>query len=176
MANPYVGEIRMFAGNYAPVGWLLCQGQSVLISDYQTLYTLIGTTYGGDGISNFKLPNLASRIPLHQGTSRLGGATYVLGQFAGTETITLQVTQIPQHSHSQNGQTGGGVVATPAGTIPATPSPADNWYTSNAPNAGEALANPAMTLVGGGLPHDNIQPFLVINFIISMFGVFPTHP
>jgi microcystin-dependent protein len=172
MANPYVGEIRMFAGNYAPVGWFLCQGQSLSIPEYQTLYALIGTTYGGNGQTTFNLPNLASRMPLHQGTN--AGNTYALGQPGGTESVTLLTTQIPAHGHSQNGQTAAGTSTTPGNNVPATPSPADNWYTSSAPAAGEALANPAMTTVGGGQPHDNMQPFLVINFIISTYGVYPS--
>src|SRR5215470_10319820 len=97
MPEPFVGEIRMFAGNFAPAGWMLCQGQTLAISEYETLFNLIGTTYGGDGQTTFNLPNLSSRVPIHQGTG--GGSTYVIGELAGVETVTLTVSQIPQHTH-----------------------------------------------------------------------------
>ena len=172
MSSPYVGEIRMFGGNFAPVGWFLCQGQALAISEYETLYTLIGTTYGGNGTTTFNLPNLASRMPLHLGTG--GGGTYVLGQASGSENISLTTAQIPAHQHLQMAQTAAGTTGTAAGNYPATPNPAESWYTTNPPIVADALASPAMTSTGGSLPHENMQPFLVINFIISAFGIYPS--
>jgi microcystin-dependent protein len=162
----------MFAGNFAPVGWFLCQGQSLAISSYQVLYQLIGTTYGGNGTTTFNLPNLASRSPIHVGAG--GGGTYLLGSMGGAENVTLTVAQIPAHAHLQAAQTAGGTTASPAGAFPATPSPAETWYTTNAPNAAEALATPAMTTAGSSQPHNNMQPFLVINFIIAWQGIYPS--
>jgi microcystin-dependent protein len=162
----------MFGGNFAPVGWFLCQGQSLPISSNETLFNLIGTTYGGNGTTTFNLPNLQSRFPMHQGTSR-SGQTYVIGQPAGTEAVTVISNQLPSHAHIQLGQTVPGTATSPSGGVPATPSPADNWYTTNPPVAAEALASPAMTTVGNSLPHDNMQPFLVINFIIAWAGIYP---
>lgn len=164
MSEPYIGEIRMFAGNFAPVGWLLCQGQLLNISDYDTLFSLVGTTYGGDGVNTFALPNLQSRIPVHQGSG------YPLGSMGGVEQVALTQQQLPVHSHQANAATSGNPQAGPAGNV---------WrdfgissYSTSAPNA---TMNPtALTASGGGQPHDNMPPYLVINFIISLFGIWPT--
>ena len=148
MPEPYIGEIRMFAGNFAPNGWMFCEGQTLPISENDALFTLIGTTYGGDGQETFNLPNLASRVPIHMGTGP-DGTTYQLGEMAGTEQETLTIQQIPSHSH-------------PAGGF---------LYIEDVPDVNFA-AN-AVSPAGGSQPHENCQPFLCINFIISLFGVFP---
>lgn len=168
MGQPYVGEIRMFAGNFAPAGWALCQGQLMPISENETLFNLIGTTYGGDGQNTFALPNLQSRIPLHMGTG--GGGSYTIAQQAGSETVTLTGQQIPQHSHTPQGLNNPGTQAAPTGGLWAQSTL--NQYGSGAPNV-QLPAN-AIGNTGGSQPHENMIPYLVINFIISLFGVYPT--
>jgi microcystin-dependent protein len=174
MGTPYVGEIRMFAGNFAPVGWMFCQGQTLPISENETLFNLIGTTYGGDGQTTFNLPNLQSRIPIHMGTG--GGQSYIIGESGGEEAVTLTTSQIPAHSHVPTCNASQGTSKTPA--FNANP-PGGIWafagnnpYTDGSPSA---IMDPAAVgASGGSQPHDNMVPFLVINFIISLFGVFPT--
>lgn len=166
---PYVGEIRMFAGNFAPAGWMLCQGQILSIDENETLFNLIGTTYGGDGQSTFALPNLQSRIPVHAG-SLSGGATYILGETGGTETVTLTGQQIPSHTHVPQAQAANGS-ASPANSVWAA-STTQNIYTNNA--AATNLNASAINLTGGNQPHENMLPYLAINFIISLFGIFPS--
>ena len=164
MSDPYVGEIRMFAGNFAPVGWSLCQGQLLSISDYDVLFNLIGTTYGGDGQTTFALPNLQSRVPLHQ------GAGYQLGSLGGVESVTLTPQQLPVHSHLANGSDATANLTSPAGAVWATSS--RSAYSSAAPTA--SMSPTALAASGGGQPHDNMPPFLVINFIISLYGIYPS--
>jgi microcystin-dependent protein len=165
MSAPYIGEIRLFAGNFAPVGWLLCQGQLLAISEYDVLFQLIGTTYGGDGQDTFALPNLASRIPYHQ------GAGYVLGQTGGVEQVTLTQQQLPVHSHSANANTPNANQPAPAGNVwgAGTLSGYTSTHAANTTMNAAALA-PA----GGSQPHDNMPPFLCVNFIIATQGVFPS--
>lgn len=166
MAQPYVGEIRMFAGNFAPAGWMFCEGQLLPISENETLFQLIGTTYGGDGQSTFALPDLRGRIPIHQGNG------FILAETGGAEEITLTINQIPSHTHplvasanvsqdtgAQNkvlGQSVGGLLA----------------YIQDSPDT--SLSAQAMTSVGGSQPHTNFQPYLCVDFIISLFGIFPS--
>jgi microcystin-dependent protein len=164
MSSPYVGEIRMFAGNFAPAGWAFCDGQLLLISDNDALFNLIGTTYGGDGQTTFALPDLRSRVPIHQGPG------FVLAQRGGEEAVTLNVNQIPAHSHQANADAGKGTQVSPAGNVWA--SSANYPYSPNAPNA--AMAPEAVGLSGGSQPHDNMSPFVGINFILSLFGIYPT--
>lgn len=168
MGLPYVGEIRMFAGNFAPAGWMLCQGQLLPISENEVLFQLIGTTYGGDGESTFALPNLQSRVPVHAGN--LSGTNYILAETGGVETVTLTTQQIPSHSHVPLGQAGNGGSA-PTGSVWAA-STSNAIYT----DAGPALAMNAQALgpIGGNQPHENVMPYLAINFIIALFGVFPS--
>ena len=167
---PYVGEIRMFAGNFAPNGWMFCEGQTLPISENEVLFQLIGTTYGGDGQETFNLPNLASRVPIHAGTGP-DGTTYQLGEMAGTEQETLTTQQIPNHTHPFTASGDVGDQASPANLLIAN---------SNGPTpyiedvAGSPLNINAIGIQGGSQPHENIQPFLCINFIISLFGVFPS--
>ena len=165
MSQPYIGEIRMFAGNFAPLNWMLCQGQVVPISQYDTLYNLIGTTYGGNGQTTFALPNLQGRLPLHQ------TGNYPIGLIGGSEQVTLITQQLPVHSHpmaaSQNNATSNTVTGNVVGSVGAT------QIYREVP-AASAMANQACSLVGGNQPHDNMQPYLCINFIIALFGVYPS--
>jgi microcystin-dependent protein len=167
---PFVGEIRMFAGNFAPNGWMFCEGQTMPISENEVLFQLIGTTYGGDGQSTFNLPNLASRVPIHMGTGP-SGTTYQLGEMAGTEQETLTTQQLPTHSHPMLATADGGGANSPGSNILANCS-ALKLYTASAPSI--ALNAASITPAGGSQPHENTQPFLCINFIISLFGVFPS--
>ena len=164
MGTPYVGEIRMFAGNFAPAGWMFCAGQLLPISEYETLFNLIGTTYGGDGQTTFALPDLRSRVPVHMGSG------FTLAQASGEEQVTLTANQIPAHTHVPQANSGTGAQTSPSGNVWAN---STNFpYSPNAPNA--AMDPGAVGMAGGSQPHDNMIPFLCINFIISLFGVFPT--
>src|SRR5215218_2527438 len=170
MAQPYVGEIRMFAGNFAPNGWMFCEGAPLPISENDVLFQIIGTTYGGDGESTFNLPNLASRVPIHMGTGP-DGTTYQLGEMAGTEQETLSTQQIPNHSHPLTATTSTGNAQAPGGMILAQSTVAD-MYIEDTPDG--TLAASSVQPAGGSQPHENTQPFLCINFIISLFGIFPS--
>jgi len=165
MAQPYVGEIRMFAGNFAPAGWMFCEGQLLPISENEILFQLIGTTYGGDGQSTFALPDLRGRIPLHQGNG------FTLAETGGAEEITLTVSQIPAHSHPMLASSATASQTTPATTVLATPTVPDVYRIFANP---AALAPASIGAVGGSQPHTNFQPYLCIDFIISLFGIFPT--
>jgi microcystin-dependent protein len=171
MAQPYVGEIRMFAGNFAPAGWMFCSGQLLPISENETLFQLIGTTYGGDGQSTFQLPDLRGRLPIHMGN--FGGNTFILAESAGTESVTLTTQQIPIHTHPHLCSSGGGTNASDPANAVAAPSDLSQFSTA-APDS--QMGTPAMTsdIVGGSQPHTNFMPYLCINFIISLFGLFPS--
>jgi len=151
MSDPYVGEIRMFAGNFAPAGWALCQGQLVPISENETLFQLIGTTYGGDGQDTFALPNLNARFPVSTGTGP-GGTPFGIAQTGGADEVTVFPNQLPSHSH---------------------PVTAGSGATTSSAN-GTTLASQQIGSQGGAQPHENRQPYLAMNFIISLFGVFPS--
>lgn len=167
---PYVGEIRMFAGNFAPNGWMFCEGQTLPIAENEVLFQLIGTTYGGDGEETFNLPNLASRVPMHMGTGP-DGTTYQIGEMAGTEQETLTVQQIPSHSHPFTCSTDNSTGGNPANQVLGQ-SASVQVYLEDSPN--QSFAATAAGPTGGSQPHENTQPFLCINFIISLFGVFPS--
>ena len=169
MAQPYVGEIRMFGGNFAPAGWFFCHGQALPISEYETLFQLIGTTYGGDGQQTFVLPDLRGRIPVHQGN--YPGRSHTVGEQAGTEVSTLTVQQIPQHSHALLASASPGFLASPASSTFAAHRD-HKAFTQGAPSS--ALAPTAMLAAGGSQPHENMPPFLCVSFIISLFGIFPS--
>jgi microcystin-dependent protein len=171
MGQPYVGEIRMFAGNFNPAGWMFCAGQLLPISQYETLFNLIGTTYGGDGQSTFALPDLRGRVPIHQGT--LGGSNYTIGELAGSETVTLTTNQIPSHNHALQATTGAGSALAPTGLVLSQPTGIAGPQTYVTPTAATPLANTS-TITGGSQPHENMQPYLVVSFIISLFGIFPS--
>lgn len=165
MAQPYVGEIRMFAGNFAPAGWMFCEGQLLPISENETLFQLIGTTYGGDGESTFGLPDLRGRIPIHQGNG------FTLAETGGAEEITLTVNQIPVHSHPLLGSAANGSQASPAGGVLAS-STVITPYAPETPSG--VMAQTAILATGGSQPHTNFQPYLCVDFIISLFGIFPS--
>jgi microcystin-dependent protein len=181
MGQPYVGEIRMFGGSFAPVGWALCNGALMPIAQFDTLYALLGTTYGGDGQTTFGLPDLQGRVPVHQGTQQGTGTTYVMGERAGVESVTLTTNQMPVHNHAIFSASGsGGAVAVPANNtvlsdenLNPTPNPVPFAYLTNGGTA-TTLATQSLTQVGGSQPHDNMQPFLTITYIISLFGLFPS--
>jgi microcystin-dependent protein len=168
MAEPYVGEIRIFAGNFAPADWAFCDGSLMDIGTYDTLFTLIGTTYGGDGQSTFALPDLRGRLPVHQGT---GLSTYSIGQMAGQETVTLQTTQLPVHTHSVAANGSAGTTSSPTGNVPGTWSEGLQYTSAS---ASTPMSASAIGAAGGGQPHENMQPFTCINFIISLYGIFPS--
>jgi len=166
MGEPFIGEIRMVGFNFAPAGWMLCQGQLLPIAENATLFNLIGTTYGGDGQTTFALPNLQSRVPVHQGSG------FVIGEMAGVESVTLTVGQIPAHAHLPQADAGNGDSSNPTGNIWAQ-SPATRQYIAGT-GANAPMSTQAMVSAGGSQPHDNMLPYLAINFIISLYGVFPT--
>ena len=169
MSQPYVGEIRMFPGNFAPQGWAMCDGSLIAISENETLFNLIGTTYGGDGQTTFALPDLRGRAPIHMGTNV---ATYFIGQTGGAETVTLTNNQIPNHTHLPQAASGaaGNPANSPSGNV------WSGWtggqFTTQAPGVSmnPAAAGPS----GGSQPHNNMVPFQAINYIISLFGVYPS--
>lgn len=166
MAQPYVGEIRMFAGTYAPAGWLFCEGQQLPISENEVLFQLIGTRYGGDGQESFALPDLRGRLPIHQ------SADFVPGDTGGVEEVTLTSQQIPVHAHPLTAIDGQpGTQASPAGNLPAM-SLSVTPYVHESP--GTPLAPAAVGATGGSQPHTNMQPSLCVNHIISLFGFFPS--
>jgi len=177
MAQPYIGEIKMFAGNFAPAGWALCEGQLLPISENETLFNLIGTTYGGDGQSTFGLPDLRGRIPIHQGSGR------VLAETLGVESVSLLASQIPPHVHNvyamtsvgnSTGLASGGNQGSYTESTFAAGTTGRVYTDDNTPaNLGNLNAGTIQN-VGGSQPHDNLMPYLCINFIISLFGIFPS--
>lgn len=171
MAQPYVGEIRMFAGNFAPAGWMFCEGQQLPISENETLFQLIGTTYGGDGESIFALPDLRGRVPLHNGTSSFG-TTFQLAETGGAEEITLTVNQIPAHSHPLLATTDIANSGNPGNAMLSSTATGNKIYAATIPSV--QLNNNSIATVGGSQPHTNFQPYLCVNFIISLFGIFPS--
>jgi len=164
MAQPYVGEIRLFAGNFAPAGWQFCGGQLLAISENEALFQLIGTTYGGDGQETFALPDLRGRIPIHQGNG------FILAESGGAESVTLTTNQIPAHSHTFADAR---PATTPfvAGAAIAEAGPGAELFTAGATGQMQAAT---ITPTGGSQPHDNFQPYCCINYIISLFGIFPS--
>lgn len=173
--TPYIGEIRMFAGNFAPSGWAFCDGQLLSISENDVLFNLIGTTYGGDGQSTFALPDLRGRAPIHQGNG------YAMGQQGGAEQVTLTTSQIPSHTHavilSLPVYAGAGNADTPIGNVPAVNVAHANEFntaSNNSMGTVDYAASSATTIAGGSLPHDNMKPYVAIHYIIALFGVFPS--
>jgi microcystin-dependent protein len=164
MAQPYVGEIRMFAGNFAPAGWMFCEGQLLPISENETLFQLIGTTYGGDGQSTFALPDLRGRIPIHQGNGS------ILAETGGAEEITLTVNQIAAHNHAMLATNDVPTLSNPGNNVPGQA--AAKFYRAGNPTV--QLNPQAISSTGGSQPHTNFQPYLCIDFIISLFGIFPS--
>jgi microcystin-dependent protein len=169
MAQPYVGEIRLFAGNFAPVGWQACNGALLPISENEVLFQLIGTIYGGDGASNFAVPDLRGRTAMHFGTT--GGVPYPMGQVAGTEQETLTSQQMPVHTHPFAASTTPGSFGSPEHAVVASP-PGVTMFIRDAP--GTALPANLVTPTGGSQPHTNLMPTLAMTYIISLFGIFPS--
>ncbi|WP_375459903.1 phage tail protein [uncultured Enterovirga sp.] len=165
MAQPYIGEIRMFAGNFAPAGWEFCEGQLLPISENETLFQLIGTTYGGDGESTFALPDLRGRLPLHFGNG------FNLAETGGAEEVTLTVQQMPAHTHPLLGSGAAAGSQTPGGQVLAA-AQAQTYF--NIPDSPANMAAASISPVGGSQPHTNFQPYLCVDFIISMSGIFPS--
>jgi microcystin-dependent protein len=163
MSDPYIGEIRMFAGSFAPAGWQFCDGQLYPISENDALFTLIGTTYGGDGESTFAVPNLSCRVPMHRQSSQ------TMGEMAGVESVTLTVNQIASHNHALVASEGAADSTRAGGNLPAEAS--KRFYSAS--GTPSALSPSAVGPVGGSQPHDNMQPSCAVNFIISFFGRFP---
>jgi microcystin-dependent protein len=164
MSDPFVGEIRMFGGNFAPAGWMFCEGQLLPISENETLFNLIGTMYGGDGQETFALPDLRGRIPIHVGNG------FIQAETGGVEEVTLTTQQIPIHTHPFVASTAGATQTSPTGQVIAQ-SGQRAVYTEDSTTTN--LAPSAISQVGGSQPHTNFQPYLCINFIISLFGIFP---
>lgn len=171
MGSPYVGEIRIFAGNFAPLGWHFCDGGELSIAENETLYQLIGTTYGGDGIQKFKVPDLRGRVPVHMGTQQ--SRTFAVGEMSGVETVTLQTAQIPAHTHALMASASVADTADPSQSFLANSSQA-SVFLGEPPGNQNNLHSWAVSFSGGSQPHENMQPFLCLNFIISLYGVFPS--
>lgn len=195
--TPFIGEIRIFAGNFEPAGWMFCRGQLLPISEYETLFNLIGTTYGGDGQETFALPDLQGRVPIHAGTNPNNGTNYIVGEKNGTETFTLMANQLPSHQHLVSGP----VSIASLGANPGNQLTPDNNYPAitTTQNVYSRLVNyvlddsnlqPRMAPlevtptvgdttmmqvqpIGSSQPIDNMQPYLPLNYIISLFGIFP---
>jgi microcystin-dependent protein len=172
MASPFLGEIRMFGGNFAPRGWAFCNGQIMPISQNTALFSLLGTTYGGNGTSTFALPNLQSRVPVHWGTGA-GLSSYVIGQQAGQENVTLLQSQMPAHTHLLNAVTSGGNQASPTGNLPAVESTGTSLNYSSDP-ANTTMNPAAVANAGQSLPVPVVQPYLAVSFIIALAGIFPS--
>lgn len=177
MSDPFLGEIRLVGFTFAPAGWAFCNGQTLPISQNQALFALIGTVYGGNGTTTFNLPNLQGCVPIHAG-QLAGGANYVLGQNGGVENVTLTTNQMPLHSHQVNGSSSVGTASSPAGnvwaqTVGTRQATAATIY---AASAGSPMSSAALSANGGNAPHENRPPFLVLNFIIALQGIFPSRP
>jgi microcystin-dependent protein len=167
MSQPFVGEIRMFAGNFPPAGWMFCDGSILSIAENEVLFQLIGTTYGGDGQSTFALPNLSGRVPVHQGNGQ------VVGQQDGRESVTLTSAHMPAHNHTLNGTaSAASAAAGPSGSMLGSSTTTMQFYGTGVPTT--AMAAGAIGNLGGSQPHDNMAPFLAVSFIISLFGIFPS--
>jgi microcystin-dependent protein len=165
MAQPYVGEIRLFAGNFAPAGWMFCDGSVIPISEYDTLFNLIGTTYGGDGQQTFAVPDFRGRLPVHMGQN------FPIGSSGGTETVTLTVNEFPQHTHAMLATTGTSNSPNPAGNLIGQSTQAQVFFGD--PPSGHM--NPAVvSQTGGSQAHENMMPYLCIAFIISLYGIYPS--
>ena len=164
MSVPYIGEIRMFAGNFAPAGWQFCSGQLLPISEHDALFSLIGAIYGGDEQSTFQLPDLRGRIPIHQGSS------FTIGETGGTETVTITAQQTPTHNHALLVDSNNGSKVNPQGNAVAGSSL--NMFTTAATDT--PMGNQMIGNTGGSAPHENMMPFQCISFIISLYGIYPS--
>jgi microcystin-dependent protein len=173
MAQPFLAEIRMFGGTFAPQGWAFCNGQTLSISQNDALFALLGTTYGGDGVSTFQLPNLQGRIPMHMGSNATTGSSANLGQMAGVTNITISVGQMPLHNHGLLASGGPPSLADPGGAVLSTP--LRNGPALYAGTPSTTNLNPGtIVAAGGGAPFVRAQPYLVVSFIIALEGIFPS--
>ncbi len=172
MSNPFVGEVRMFGGNFAPVQWAFCDGGLIAISQNETLFSLLGTTYGGDGVTTFALPDLRGRLALGMGQGN-GLSDYVLGQKSGAEEVTLMTTQMPSHSHSLVATTTGADNASPSGLLTGQAPSGQHMYASGSVTTGNLNAK-SCGPAGGGQPHENLMPAQCVSFIISLYGIYPS--
>lgn len=174
MSEPYIGEIRLFGFSRTPIGWQTCDGSLLSIAEYDALFVLIGTTYGGDGVNTFAVPDLRGRVPIHQGQGP-GLSPYVIGQKAGTENVTLIGTQMPAHTHTMIATTAAATSRTPGTTLLPGAISGDTLYVSDVAGAAPIGMAPVSTsLAGGTLPHDNTMPTLTVQYCISLYGVFPS--
>jgi microcystin-dependent protein len=178
--DPYLGEIRMVGFNYEPQGWAFCNGQTMQIRSNTALYALLGTQFGGDGVNTFALPDLRGRVPVHQGQGS-GRQPYPMGQSGGVESVTLQIPQIPAHSHGVNADATLGSTSAPSGAnLAQTENPAGdtpfNSFTTGSPASPVQLSGGTIALQGGSQPHENRQPYQTVNFIIALQGIFPPRP
>jgi microcystin-dependent protein len=170
MSQPYIGEIRLFGGNFAPQDWMFCDGQLLPIAQYDALFNLIGTTYGGDGQTTFALPNLTGRLPMHMGQGS-GLSLRSIGELAGTETVTLTLATIPSHTHLMGASDSPGLLSVaPEGAVPAANRDHARFDSGNE----TPMAVQSLQPSGGSQPHDNMPPYLCVNFIIALFGIFPS--
>jgi microcystin-dependent protein len=167
MAEPFLSEIRIMSFVFAPKGWALCNGQLLPINQNQALFSLLGTTYGGDGRVNFALPDLRSRVPIHMGDG------HTLGEKGGEQAHTLSIAELPTHTHAENATSAVATTGTPDNTVLLAQSTAANLYASAGSNL-QAMAPAAVSNVGGSQPHLNMQPFLTLNFCIALQGIFPS--
>jgi len=167
MADAFTGEIRIFGGNFAPVGWAMCSGQLMAISQNEALFNLLGTTYGGDGQQTFALPDLRGRVPMHMGQG------FVIGEVGGVETVTLTQVQLPAHNHPARGNGAGDSVSAVNAYWSTDPAGNTAAYVTNATGSNGTMASDAILPTGGNQPHSNIQPVLGMNYIIELFGIFP---
>ncbi len=177
MAQPFIGEIRLWAGNFAPADWATCDGQLLAISDYETLFNLIGTTYGGDGQNTFALPNLTARVPIHFGGN--GISTYTIAEIGGVTSVTLNLNQLPSHSHAIVADLDSATSGSPSNAYPADATPNALFTVPNSTDNPDSpvlrTLNAAMlAYTGGNEPHDNLQPYLALTYIISLFGNYPS--
>jgi Microcystin-dependent protein len=167
----YLGEIRLFGGNFAPQGWYFCDGSLLSIAENDALFALIGTTYGGDGINTFALPDLRGRVPIHQGVNPQSGTNYTIGQKAGSETVTLTQAQLPMHTHVPNASTTS-TQSSPTGAVWGQGT--INEYVNGPASSPVNMSSQTVQAVGGNQPHDNMMPYLPLSFIIAYTGIFPT--
>ena len=171
MSQPFVGEIRMFGGTFAPAGWAMCQGQLMPISENETLFNLIGTTYGGDGQETFALPDLQGRVPIHAGQGPGLPSNRQLGELAGTESVTLNTNQMPVHTHAFLASTDVAAGVNPTGNVLGATGAMQLYH---GPAGSPTMSTNVLLSIGGSQPHENMQPYLVLTFIISLFGIFPS--
>jgi microcystin-dependent protein len=173
MSTPFLGEVRLFPYTFAPVDWQLCDGSLLSIATYEALYTLLGTTYGGDGVTTFAVPDLRGRVPVHQGAGN-GLTPRVMGQLGGTEGVTVSTAQLPAHTHAFVASSSIASLDAPAGTAEFGGLDADTMYSGTIVGDAVSTANATVSQVGGNQPHDNTMPTLAANFCIALFGIFPS--